>query len=256
MTGKKPADLNEGSIHKTNRCGLIEVVKYIDAHHVIVRFLETNYETSVKACVIRNGAIQDRLARNAFGVGYLGIGGFNLGNSSDAGWSWRSMLSRCYSNKYLEKKSTYRDCSVDNEWHNFQSFAKWHLDNHPNDGSKYHLDKDLLLVGNRIYSSNTCVFIPQWLNSFTSGANAIRGKHPIGVSFSKAHGKFEAYCNHDGKRVHLGLHKTEEKAHQAWVSKKTEIASENKQRMDKIDTRIYPNIITIINTSNKQDIKL
>ncbi|AUR86579.1 hypothetical protein NVP1100O_67 [Vibrio phage 1.100.O._10N.261.45.C3] len=249
MTGKKPKDLHEGSIHKTNKCGFIEVVKYTDAHHVLVRFLETGYEVSVKACVIRTGAIQDRLAKTAFGVGYLGVGDLTLGNSSEAGWSWRSMLSRCYSDRYLSEKSTYRDCTVDIEWHNFQAFAKWHLENYPDDGEKYHLDKDLLLVGNRVYSPKTCVFIPQWLNSFMSGAGAIRGDYLIGVSFSKAHGKFEAYCNHDGMRVHLGLHKTECGAHQAWVDKKTEIAKEKKSEMDKIDVRIYPNVITLINTS-------
>ena len=38
---------------------------------------------------------------------------------------WKSMLVRCYSTKYHQRRPTYKDCSVCNDWLLFSNFRKW-----------------------------------------------------------------------------------------------------------------------------------
>lgn len=75
---------------------------------------------------------------------------------------WQSMLDRCYNEDYLSRRPTYRKCTVCEEWHLFSNFKEW-FDSNYIEG--YHLDKDILVLGNTIYSPATCVFIPNRINN-------------------------------------------------------------------------------------------
>lgn len=69
------------------------------------------------------------------------------------------MLRRCY---YVSKTNTYYpDCSVEKVWHNFQVFADWYDINHPGDGGRYQLDKDIKIPGNKVYGPDACMFVTQ-----------------------------------------------------------------------------------------------
>lgn len=244
-----PEDIKPGTIHSTNSCGDISVLKYNNAHDVVVRFLDTGTESHVAACQIRKGSIYDKLHRTSFGVGFVGFGQFNSINSKLASETWRAMMKRCYDVKYQDEKArTYADCTVCDDWHNFQNFARWHKEKYT-PGLRLELDKDLLIFGNRSYSPDACIFIPQWLNVFTANAGNIRGDFPVGVSKRRSKGDFEAYCNHNGKRIHLGVYADPWTAHSAWMSKKIEIAMEKKPLMDAIDIRIYPTVLKIIKST-------
>lgn len=72
---------------------------------------------------------------------------------------WRGMISRCTDVKYQERFPTYKGCSVCDEWRNFQNFAKWHEEHYPSDGGSYHLDKDIKVAGNKVYSPTTCMYV-------------------------------------------------------------------------------------------------
>ena len=247
MTNIAPHDIAIGTRHMANGGTEFVVTGYESAHQVQILFLDSGFSTTVTAGQVRRGNILDRLARSASGVGFVGIGEFNSMNSRAASSSWRSMLNRCYNKEYQAKKArTYADCNVCEEWQDFQNFARWHMNNYKKTNEKMELDKDLLIFGNKTYSPDACIFVPGWLNVLTVGANNIRGNHPVGVSKRKGKDDFEAYCNHNGKRIHLGIHSTEESAHNAWLTKKLEIAKEKKHLMDIIDERIYPNVVKII----------
>lgn len=164
--------------------------------------------------------------------------------------AWDRILMRAYSESYHKNQPTYRNVIVCDEWLTFSNFRKWFIKNH-RDG--YSLDKDLLVIGNRVYSPDTCIYVPTWLNCFILGSGARRGNFKIGVTWHKYDNKFIAQCHNPKdkglKSEHLGLFDDEDSAHSAWLTRKLEIALDLKPEMDKIDLRIYPNVVDIINTA-------
>ena len=136
---------------------------------------------------------------------------------------WKDMLTRCYSAKNQERLPTYKGCSVSEEWLRFSNFRRWMEEQ---DWEGMHLDKDILFKGNKVYSAETCVFVSGALNSFTIDSGASRGEWLIGVSWHKASSKFRSSCCNPftKKQEHLGLFLNEQKAHQAWLKRKLELA--------------------------------
>ena len=74
------------------------------------------------------------------------------------------MIQRCYK-EYNTTKKTYKDVFVCNEWLCYENFEKWFEDNYYVVNNEImNLDKDILIKGNRIYSPETCCFVPRRLN--------------------------------------------------------------------------------------------
>lgn len=147
--------------------------------------------------------------RRIYGIGYIGEGKYKPsenGKETKEYLHWRHILMRCYDNKYKEKEPTYYNCEVCEEWHNFQNFAKWYEENYYEvEGQSMNLDKDILIKGNKIYSPQTCVFVPQNINKLFTKRQNHRGEYPIGVSWHKKDKAFRV-CVSDGngKLIYLG----------------------------------------------------
>lgn len=137
--------------------------------------------------------------------------------------AWTNMLKRCFSIKYQERQPTYIGCSVSEEWKTFSNFKSW-MERQNWQGKQ--LDKDLLFEGNKVYSSNTCVFVTRMVNSFTVDCKASRGDWMIGVCWNKRAEKFMSRCRNPftNKREHLGYFDSELDAHKAWLKRKLELA--------------------------------
>ncbi|WKM80484.1 hypothetical protein [Salmonella phage SW16-7] len=165
----------------------------------------------------------------------------SLQNGLTAYDRWSQMLRRCYGDP--GEYPTYSGCVVCDDWLLFSNYYSWFSKNYI---PGFQVDKDLLIVGNKVYSPDTCLFVPNWLNSFIISCKSKRGKYPVGVS--KLGKKYVAHCNDpsDGKREYLGLHESPDKAHQCWLKRKLEHAQNLKPHMDNIDIRIYPNVLEII----------
>ena len=161
--------------------------------------------------------------------------------------AWANLFTRAYSDKFHASRPTYSGVTVCDEWHSFMHFRGWWLENQA-DG--FDLDKDILSDAG-IYSPETCIFVPAWLNSFTLDSGSLRGVYPIGVDFHKGEGRFRALCSNPitKKREHLGYFDTPEAAHLAWLNRKLEIALELKPKMDEIDQRIYKRVCEIISNA-------
>lgn len=135
--------------------------------------------------------------------------------------SWIGMLRRCYSEIFHKKCPTYIGCSVCEEWLTFSNFKKWM---ETQDWGGKQLDKDILVVGNKVYSPETCCFVSQRVNKFLLDSARSRGEWPIGVCFHKGTGKFTAVVRCENKAKHLGLFHTPEEAYIVWKKAKHEVA--------------------------------
>lgn len=125
--------------------------------------------------------------------------------------AWSEMLKRCYSSTYQQKNPTYVGCTVADSWLFLSAFRGW-VDTQDHQGMA--LDKDLLFPGNKVYSAETCVFMPQWLNTFLSNLVPRGSVLPMGVS---AHGnRFRARYKSDGVLRVIGSFLSIEEAHIAY----------------------------------------
>lgn len=157
-----------------------------------------------------------------FGVGYNGDGEYKAfigGNGVPHYEVWKGMLRRCYSDRFKEKNKSYESCSVHPDWHNFQNFADWYL-NHEFYGLGYELDKDILVQGNRVYSSTTCCLVPRQLNLLIQKPQKKSNKLPVGVTKAARGGKYMARIRMYGKYKSLGNFETPELAGKKYKEKK------------------------------------
>ena len=136
------------------------------------------------------------------------------------------MLSRCY-RKNRSKLHPYDDVEVCKEWHNFQNFAEWFYNNYYEvNGEDMQLDKDILVKGNKIYSPETCIFVPKNINYLFIKSKSKKGQYPIGVSYDKNRNKYQAGLSMYGKRIALGRFDTLEEAFLTYKKAKEEYIKE------------------------------
>lgn len=106
---------------------------------------------------------------------------------------WENMIRRCYYEEQLKKNETYIGCVVCEEWLCFDNFLKWFEKNYYNVfNERMNLDKDILFKGNKIYSPQTCIFVPQRINTLFVKKNKNRGDLPIGVFWDEERQKYKA----------------------------------------------------------------
>lgn len=195
-----------------NRLGYkMEIIRYTKFNDITVRF-ENGYEVNTQYGTFKDGAILYPYARTIYGVGYLGEGKYKSINNhirSREYVLWKNILLRCYDNKTQEKFPTYKGCTVCKEWHNFQIFAEWYNNNYYKVKKEdMHVDKDIMVKGNKIYSPETCIFTPARINLLFIKCDKARGDYPIGATYIKKGNHFTSNCGH----IYLGCFKTPEEA--------------------------------------------
>lgn len=139
---------------------------------------------------------------------------------------WNSMSQRCkVGSSEQRNRPTYAGCSMSDNFKDFQFFAEWcqqQLGYSEKDekGNRWQLDKDLLVKGNREYSENNCVFLPQAVNTALSYIKRHGTNSFTGVSFCNRSKKFRAYHNVKGKLIHIGYFVDEDSAREAYKNAK------------------------------------
>lgn len=159
-----------GKTNISNEGCEMKIIEYKNANNIWVEFQDKH---RAKVCTTYNnfkkGEVKNPYHPNVYGVGYYGQGKYKSsinGKPTKVYNHWRDMLRRCYDPYYLNKEPTYIDCYVCEEWHNFQNFSEWfykHYYEIPNE--RIELDKDILFKGNKIYSPETCILVPQRINT-------------------------------------------------------------------------------------------
>lgn len=198
-----------GGVYPTQHNGELEVINYISATKVLIKFKNTGSERYTTTSDIRKGYVKDKELPCVYGVGYMGTGKYKtkIENRHTNNYAkWRSMIQRCYNTGY--DNPTYDECIVCKEWLNFQTFSDWYFDTYP-EGSGFQLDKDVLCGGKgEVYSPETCCWLPANLNSLFTQRGNDRGDEPLGVFLNK-NGTFVAQmARGDGIGSHsLGTYK-------------------------------------------------
>lgn|ERR1043165_5068076 len=133
---------------------------------------------------------------------------------------WYSMLSRAFSAAVHKTQPSYIGTTVNEEWKYFTDFKSW-VESQVWEG--LHLDKDILVPGNTEYSSETCAFIPEWVNTLLVRTGRSYNDYPLGVSYNKTSGKFICTCSNITKSsAWVGSYLDPMEAHRAWQKAKIE----------------------------------
>ena len=232
-----------GKVCKSKSSGDFKVLKYNDSANVVIQFLETGYETTATLGNIRNGKVKDLYSPSVFSVGVLGtkypskVNGIQTKEYN----LWNHMLQRCYSDTCKKKQPTYEGCEVSDKFKSYEYFYEWCQNQIGFNNKDWQLDKDLLIKGNKVYSEDSCIFIPQEINSLLTKRTASRGEYLIGVYWHKKGGAFAAMVSRNkGSPEYLGLFNTEIEAFNAYkVAKESFVKEQANKWKGKIDERAY-----------------
>lgn len=166
-----------------------------------------------------------------YGVG-INDADYKVGRDCPFYNTWSEMIRRGYSEKEKSRHESYRDVSVCKEWLRFSRFKAW-MEKQAWEGND--LDKDILVKGCSVYSPETCVFVPSYINTLLVTSKSIRGNWPLGVSLmkdqlTKGRSKvFRASIKNKRSTVtqkNLGHFTTAAEAHRTWQLAKCEIMYE------------------------------
>lgn len=109
------------------------IVKYKINKDIDIYFPQYNWTfKSARYDKFKNGSVRCPYEKRVFGVGYIGEGDYKTrenGKTTRVYQTWNNMLIRCYDEKYQEKRPTYKNCFVNEEWHNFQNLIQKHMKN-------------------------------------------------------------------------------------------------------------------------------
>lgn len=227
-----------------NRQGCkFEITEYFNALNCTIKFFDkvgtilyNNRYGHVKVGNVKNPNLP-----RVFGVGYIGTGKYitRINKKRTHFYTlWKAMLARCYDEKHLVKRPSYRDIGVCIEWHNFQNFAKWYEENYnPETMQGWDLDKDLICYDCKEYSPENCVFLPSEINMLFTKKRASK-EYPMGVSNVK--GRYRASIYRYGATKVLGFFNTPEEAFKVYKETKEKHIKEVADLWkDKISDRIY-----------------
>lgn len=192
-----------GEVSYTKNGTKATIIEYVGSKKVLVEFNDKyKYQYWTSYGNFQRGQLTNPYeCRGKDGLGFIGVGEYNSKDHKVAYAKWRAMLQRCINPIADKSTESYVECEVCNEWMNFQNFAKWYYEN------EYHcnneplcVDKDILIHGNKIYSPNTCILVPQRINLLFIKELKRRGDLPIGVQKHTNGGYTSLLSTYEGKK--------------------------------------------------------
>lgn len=234
--GYTPLDMRKGCVHITTNYGSLEIIEYLHAGAVTVKFLDTGcVRHNISSNCIREGRVMDKTKLRVTVLDKELVYGIGVNDAdyairknkpiSEGGkefWrcpyysKWKDMLKRCYCPSSLKKDPSYKDCIVCEEWLTFSNFKLWM---EKQDWQDKQLDKDLKVLGNRVYSPDTCMFVTCKVNTIINSKFDLS----VGASSKASSTKYYASCSNPfdlGKDIYLGTFNSVAEANSAHRVKK------------------------------------
>ena len=229
----------EGMIFKTNNYGDFKVVEYKTSTEVIVEFVDTKYLKTTHISSVLSGQVRDDSKEYLYGIANLDVRekGYTYTKEYQL---WKGVLYRCYHPDFADKHPTYKDCSMSENFRTFSYFRKWCVEQEGFGNKDWHLDKDILVKGNKIYSEDTCCFVPPEINCAVVTSGSRRGIHPSGVIWNCTKTRYRARIQRGNVWESLGTYDTPEEAFAVYKPiKEAHIKSLADKYKDVIDPRVY-----------------
>lgn len=231
-----------GKILPSNNYGDFIILEYNAANDVKIKFLETGFVDTVFATQMHTGRVRDYMKPLIEGKGIIGAKLTTEERKHKAYKNWVRILMRCYNENHIRKHPTYSGCSVSEFFLTYTNFRGWYVKQKNWDNPDFVLDKDLLSPkDNKVYSEETCVFLPKEVNGLLTTTKAKRGNLPIGVCKPQKHRTgFRACICKNGKDVELGLFNNIEEAFIVYKAAREDYLKEKaNQWRDKLDIKAY-----------------
>lgn len=179
---------------------------------------------------------------------------------------WVGMIKRCYSTRHQSTNPSYIGTTVSDDWKLYSNFERWYNENYI---EGFFLDKDIIGGSKKLYSPETCAFVPREINNCITESNSSSSEYSLGVCYHK---KKKSMMNEYKKPFYsqinntsLGSFETQEEAHLAWqlakrdsltslIEKYKDIVNQDvinglQKRIDILTNDINNNLITV--TLNK-----
>ena len=189
--------INHIGEEKYSKYGTLSKIIEQKSNYIVIEF-QDEYKTNLRTSYVnwKNNEFKNPYDKSVLNVACIGkVKGTENGKVKKSYKTWYSMINRCYNKDFHNIEKTYKDCSVCNEWLCYENFEKWYNENYYEiDGENMHLDKDIIIKGNKVYSPETCCFVPPRINKLFIKNDKIRGDLPIGVSHNRSRHNFLVQC--------------------------------------------------------------
>lgn len=153
--------------------------------------------------------------------------------------TWHNMLRRCYHGQ----QASYDGCNVCREWHDYQVFAAWYVEQTYAGMSDSELDKDILDPLNALYSPEHCILVPKSINLLFKDSRKRRGILPRGVSVHASGIGFVARISKHGKSTELGRFDNPHDAFDAYKQARQAYGKElAEQYAGRVDARVIAHL--------------
>ena len=165
---------------------------------------------------------------------------------------WGDMIKRCYDEKQLKRRPSYIGVTVCDEWLCYANFKEWYDKNiYEIKDERMQLDKDILIKGNKVYSPETCIFVPQRINTLFREFN----NNEFPTLEERSNGTFAIRVRMNGKSKRISGFETKEKAEECYLKEKRQIIKEiAEEYKDKIPNKLYNRLIEISNEEGENGI--
>ncbi len=231
-----------GKILPSNNYGDFVILEYNALNDVKIKFLETGFVDTVFIAQVHSGRVRDYMKPLILGKGIVGTKLTTEGYKHKAYKNWVRILKRCYDENQVHKRPTYLGCTVSEFFLTYTNFRAWYVKQKNWDNPDFVLDKDLLSPkDNKVYSEDTCVFIPKEINSLLTTTKASRGDLPLGVCKPKKEGgKFRVCICKENKDYQLGYYEDAVEAFLVYKKAREDYLKEKaNQWRDQLDIRAY-----------------
>lgn len=198
----------------------MKIIRFNNKSDIDVQFLDSHLyiKEHVQYAAFVKGQVKNPYDKSMCGVGCIGVGKYKVSENCvhpQEYNSWKCILKRCYAGGRKEHEKYYKNCTVCEDWLNYQNFAEWYGHNKYNVNERLHVDKDILIPGNTVYVPDRCLLVPQRINMLFMSHRPNKFGLPEGIRPAKSN-KYEAF--YQGK--YIGTFSTLQEAFDAHAERK------------------------------------